>query len=143
MLVLIPKQLESISKKIIANNTTIKLINSKISDTGTQKSELRKQMAQWALIEYFTLQKKELETLRDEYKTIEELLNNEKAKSPQKGKKELIIKLLKKTLSLAGLNKYTVNEDFHLILNVANSSEFDISELVVLRLLLTLTCIYV
>jgi len=128
LLVLIPKQLESISKKILSNNSTIKLINVKISDTGTQKSELRKQMAQWALIEYFTLQKQELETLRDEYKRIEKLLDDEKAKSPQKEKKELIIKLLKKTLSLAGLNKYTVNEDFHLILNVANSSEFDISE---------------
>lgn len=128
LLVLIPKQLESISKKILVNNSTIKLINVKISDTGTQKSELRKQMAQWALIEYFTLKKQELETLRDEYKRIEKLLDDEKAKSPQKEKKELIIKLLKKTLSLAGLNKYTVNEDFHLILNVANSSEFDISE---------------
>ncbi len=122
------KQIESTNKVIVQNNTTIKQINTKIADTGSLKSELRKQMAQWALIEYFIEKKEEIETLRTDYIDTKEKLSIEKAKSPQKEKKELIIKLLRKTLSMAGLNKYTVNDDFHLILNAAVDIEFDISE---------------
>ena len=106
----------------------IKQINAKITDTGARKSELRKQMAQWALIDYFLEKEAELETLRKDYTETKEKLAAEKDKSPQKEKKELIIKLLRKTLSVAGLKKYTVNDDFHLILNVTDDSKFDISE---------------
>lgn len=128
ILLSLPNQLEMIGKAISANNAKIKQINSKIADTGALKSELRKQIAKWSLIEYFLQKKDELETLRNDYKEKERLLDEEKAKSPKKEKKELIIKLLKKILLVAGLNKYTVNENFHLILNAANDTEFDISE---------------
>ncbi len=128
LLLLLPNYLESMNKRIIANNSIIKQINLKITDTGARKSELRKQIAQWTLIEYFLEKKAELETLRRDYIDIQAKLKAEEDKSPQKKKKELIIKLLKKTLLVAGLNKYTVSDDFHLILNVANDSEFDISE---------------
>ena len=128
LFILIPKQLESISKRIVADNGIIKLINSKILDTGAQKSELRKQMAQWTLIDFFSQRKEELEALRAEYKEKEKLLKDEKEKSPKTEKKELIIKLLNRTLLLAGLYKYSVNDNFHLILNISIDSEFDISE---------------
>ena len=56
------------------------------------------------------------------------MLKDEKDKSPKTEKKELIIKLLNRTLLLAGLYKYSVNDNFHLILNISIDSEFDISE---------------
>lgn len=123
----ITNQLETINKIITTNNATIKQINTKIADTGTVKSELRKQMAQWELIEFYLEKEVEIETIRKEFSETKNKLEIEKAKSPQKEKKELIIKLLRKILLVAGLNKYTVNDDFHLILNVAVDSEFDIS----------------
>ena len=121
------KQLEIIGRKCKGNNLIISLINTKISDTGTQKSILRKQMAQWALIEYYEENKSELESLRNSLIETKKKLEDESAKLPQKGKKELIIKLLNKALQVAGLFKYSVDENFHLFLSVSDDSNFDIT----------------
>lgn len=121
------KQFELISQKYKGNISVISQINAKISDTGTQKSSLRKQMAQWALIEYYEENKPELESLRNSHKETKKKLEDESAKLPQKEKKELIIKLLNKALQVAGLYKYSVDENFHLFLSVSKDSNFDIT----------------
>lgn len=123
-------QIETFIQKSNTNNKIINQVNKKISDTGNRKSELRKQIAQYSLYEYFNSMsdkraiKAELQT---KYLQTKDKLSIEKNKSPQKDKKELIVKLLNKSLIISGLNKYSVDDDFKLIYNIKDSTSFDIT----------------
>lgn len=123
--------IQRIRSLVETNNEHIKLINRRLVDAGARKSILRKQMAQWALIEFYNNSKErraQIEAIRNNCEEIKNKLKKESDKSPKKQKRDLIVKMINQTLTAAGLKKYQVDENFHLIFNATEKSKFDITK---------------
>lgn len=124
-----------VNSVVKSRNEQINLINRKLVDAGARKSLLRKQMAQWAIIDFYINSKERrnrIEAIRERCAEIKLKLKEENDKSPQKDKKELIVRLLNKALAVAGIRKYQVDDDFHLIFNANKDDKFDITKETVL-----------
>jgi hypothetical protein len=113
------------------NNLEIQSLNLKISDLSKRKSELRKQIAQLALLNF---NQQNITVLGQRNKFLDKLeqdkkrLKTEKDKAPSKEKKEVIIQFMNELIKTAGLYKYEINKDFNLLLKTNGQKVFDISK---------------
>lgn len=126
----IKEEFSSLNAIFENNNSEINIVNRKLSDVKTRKSQLRKSIASHELVKYYDSVKQKLETRTELLKKLDDIdkkIKIEKAKAPDKEKKELIITFLNSLLISAGLAKYEVGNDFVLMLKTKNKS-FDISK---------------
>ncbi len=127
----INSEITTISNLYSKNNLEIQSLNLKIGDLSKRKSELRKQIAQLALLNYSEQNTKILEERNELLSKLEldkKKLQTEKDKAPSKEKKALIIQFMNELIKTAGLHKYAINKDFNLMLKTNGKKIYDISK---------------
>lgn len=114
---------------VTKNNTLINTINTKLTSTAVRKTELRKDIIEYELVQYHKeseVIRKEIERLRAEIKKTNDEIIVEKLKSKTKEKKQAISDLQNKLLKKIGLDKYKVDDEFELKLQLHKN--YDISK---------------
>lgn len=117
------------NESVTKNNTLINTINSKLTSTAARKTELRKDITEYELVQYHKESeaiRKEIERLKSEIKITDDEIIVEKSKSKTKEKKQAISDLQNKLLKKIGLDKYKVDREFELKLQLHKN--YDISK---------------
>jgi wobble nucleotide-excising tRNase len=117
------------NESVTKNNTLINTINTKLTSTAARKTELRKDIIEYELVQYHKESdaiRKEIERLNSEIKKTDDEIIVEKSKSKTKEKKQAISDLQNKLLKKIGLDKYKVDGEFELKLQLHKN--YDISK---------------
>lgn len=117
------------NESVTKNNTLINTINTKLTSTAARKTELRKDIIEFELVQYHKeseVIRNEIQRLKSEIKKTDDEIIVEKSKSKTKEKKQAISDLQNKLLKKIGLDKYKVDGDFELKLQLHKN--YDISK---------------